>query len=268
MNYTIAIPSRARADKITNGKFYPLFKNTCALNYFVRQEELRAYEGEGLKVTPVPDYFNIAQKRHLMLQLAIAKGYEYLFIADDDIIFGVRRDDDIKKFRQMEESDVKDFLNLHMRICGREHPIVHPILRMHGDKKKYMYEKNCPAIRFVCYHVPTFQSEAIRIDGLGTVFMSDRYAQLSMLDRGYTSIALAKYTVDDNGTNAKGGCSEYRTPELQSEAAKKLSEAFPTNVSLRWKHNGQWDERRLDCTIQWKKFLSKDELPYIPKEDV
>ncbi|NIU83378.1 MAG: hypothetical protein GWN64_07825, partial [Candidatus Thorarchaeota archaeon] len=237
--------------------------------FFVREQEARAYEGEGLIVHPVDNKLTIAQKRRAIFQVAAAKGCEWLFIADDDIKLDVRRDDNNRLFRPMTSEEGVHFLSDHMAICGKRYPLVHPVLRMHADKRKYMYEKNCPALRFVCYHVPTFVKEGVDIAGLGTAFMSDRYAQLFMLSRGYNSIGLAQYCVDDTGTNAKGGCSEYRTPELQSEAAKRLAGAFPDNVSLRVKQGtGAWKDKRLDVTIQWKKFLQDDELPYVPKEEM
>lgn len=267
-NYMIGVPSRERSHKITEGHFYKNFSEAETINYFVREEEVHIYESEGLKVVPVNNNFHIAQKRKLIFQVAYAKGFEYVFIADDDIKIDVRREDIKTRFRPMEKIDVPAFINLHLKVCGEKYPLVHPILRMHADKKKYMYEKNVPAIRFVCYHIPTFIREGIQIDGLSTPFMSDRYAQLSILSKGYSSIALAKYCVDDSGTNAKGGCSIYRTPKLQSEAAKRLQQCFPNNVSLKVKQDGKWNEPRLDCTIQWKKFLKKDELPYIPKEEI
>lgn len=57
--------------------------------------------------------------------------------------------------------------------------------------------------------------------------MEDYYFALKMLSLGIPWLAHTGFVVNDHGTNAKGGCSEFRTPDLQTRCALRLANEFP-----------------------------------------
>ena len=238
---------------------------------FVRQCEKADYMNgpSNPNIYIVSNETMIADKRQMILDYAQRSGYEYLFMADDDLLLDHRRDDDYSKFKANYEVPEKnnDLIETCLRICGPKYPIVNPRIRFHADTAKYRYEKNSPAIRFVCYHVPTLTKEGIRCNGLGERFMFDRYIQNTMLSKGYRTIALGQFCVGDYGTGKKGGCEEIRNPKTHSDSAKAMVKLFP-NVKLKVKTNGLWDEPRYDCIQYLKKYLDPGELPYVPKEEM
>lgn len=288
-NYMIGIPSREREFMIEKKtgiwKYFTKSSTSYNLNLIVRERESKKYydcineiyeeynSNFICNITSVPDNYNIAQKRQGLLSIAIRQCKDYLFIIDDDIDFYYREENlsskYTNKFQSLMEQNVVDKILLEsIKLCNEKYPIVGLPLKQGSQSKKYTFEKNCPIIRFVCYYVPILIEEDISITGLRTDFMSDRYVQLELLFRRYRSLTNCRYAIGDLGTGYKGGCSETRTVEKQEEASKKLCKRFPDYVSLRIKENGLWNEKRLDCKIEWKKFLNKNELKYIPKEEV
>ena len=57
--------------------------------------------------------------------------------------------------------------------------------------------------------------------------MEDYHFALKMLSLGIPWLVHTGFVVGDRGTNAKGGCSEFRTPELQTRCALRLASEFP-----------------------------------------
>lgn len=287
-NYLIGIPSRGREFMIEKGTgIWKYFKNSnpYSLSLIVREDESKRYydkiediyeftNGNFMcSITSVPDKYNIAQKRQSFLEIAKANKIDYLFIIDDDVDFYYRDESLSSKYTNrykdlMEKDTVNKILWESIQLCNKKYPIVGLPLKQGSQGRKYAFEKNVPIIRFVCYHVPTLIKEEIKITGLETDFMSDRYVQLKVLNQGYRSLTNCRYAVGDMGTGYKGGCSTTRTVELQKEAAKKLCKTFPKYVKLKIKENGLWNEKRLDCKIDWKGFLDKEELKYLPAKEV
>lgn len=86
--------------------------------------------------------------------------------------------------------------------------------------------------------------------------MEDFYVQLSLLANGFKTLCITDRVWSQYGSGAKGGCSTYRTQELQKQAAEMLKEAFPDFVKLVTKQNKTgWEglENRTDVVVSWKK---------------
>lgn len=276
-NYMIGIPSRQRTFLIDKkGGVWRYIKDhkVCLT---IREEEANAYQRSlgdrypHLHIRPVPNDATICYKRQGLLDEAIARGVEYLFIIDDDVTFYFRDENLSSKYTSRAEDF--DRMQAFDRIllesiyfCNDEYPINGLPLKQGSFGLKYMFPLNIPIIRYVCYHVPTLVKHNIRVDGLGTIFMSDRYVQLSLLEAGFRSLSNCRWCIGDYGTGYKGGCSITRTVELQEEAARALVARFPKTVSLKVKENGLWDERRLDCVIRWRDYFDIDELRYIESD--
>jgi hypothetical protein len=281
-NYIIGIPSRKRSFMIEKRtgvwKYFKKEFGVYPIKLFVREEEVEEYGNKIFNYNPhiwiekVPNDSNIAQKRQAMLDYAIKNNVTYLFIIDDDINIYYREESLSSKYsNKMEEMNKRDAVNKSLyesvRLCNEEYPITGFPLKQGSQGRKYTFEIDSTILHFVCYHVPTLVKEEIRIDGLGTKFMSDRYVQLSMLSKGYKSMTNCRYAIGDYGTGYKGGCQATRTVQEQESAAKELVKIFPGSVELKHKENGIWNEPRLDCKINWKGFLKEGELKYLPKEE-
>jgi hypothetical protein len=119
-------------------------------------------------------------------------------------------------------------------------PISHATrqMRVHGIDLRYFREAN------------------IRFDRV--IVMEDFDVTLQVLRTGRANCVLNKWVTNQGGSNTAGGCSHYRTPEVQTESALKLAELHPGLVNVvRKRTKTSWGgEERTDVIIQWKKALA------------
>jgi hypothetical protein len=86
--------------------------------------------------------------------------------------------------------------------------------------------------------------------------MEDFDLTLQLLRKGYPNRVSYQYVWNQRGSGAEGGCSSYRTAEMQMMAAQQLQKYHPAYVTLITKTTGSvWKgmEEREDVTIQWLK---------------
>lgn len=99
-----------------------------------------------------------------------------------------------------------------------------------------------------------FMQEGIRFDALPV--MEDFHVTLSLLLKGYPNRVAYHYCWSQRGSGFRGGCSLYRTNELQAQAAEGLHAAFPNYVKVVEKtsdsQHGAMAARK-DVNIGWLK---------------
>jgi hypothetical protein len=86
--------------------------------------------------------------------------------------------------------------------------------------------------------------------------MEDFDLTLQLLKKGYPNRVSYQYVWNQRGSGAEGGCSSYRTAEMQTMAAQQLQKYHPGYVTIITKTAGTvWKgmEEREDVTIQWQK---------------
>jgi hypothetical protein len=100
-----------------------------------------------------------------------------------------------------------------------------------------------------------FLEEGVRFDAIPV--MEDFYVTLSLLSRGIPNRVLYEWAWNQQGSGNEGGCSTYRTAEVQAESAHKLKELFPNFVKVTEKESksgkGIFAGVRTDVIIQWRK---------------
>lgn len=76
---------------------------------------------------------------------------------------------------------------------------------------------------------------------------------------GYDILITNKFAFDKtSGSNAKGGCSNYRNVELMNSETKRMAEAFPDIISIKIRNNKNWGgdfegKESLDVIVHWSK---------------
>jgi hypothetical protein len=87
--------------------------------------------------------------------------------------------------------------------------------------------------------------------------MEDHYVTLSLLSLGYSNCMITNAAWDQKGvSNADGGCSSYRSLELQEKTSNKLKDKFPEFVTVvKKKTKTGWNNigERVDVRIRWQK---------------
>jgi len=265
----IAIPSRGR----------PSYKKQVTLRNFLDMKckrpvilcvpgtdpwEGRRYRNEclsiwggriDLSVEYVP-HMGIAPTREWILTELAAKHRErYVLMMDDDMDFCYRPDmsspsletiKDLERFEAMFQL-LEQWLEegfVHVGLAARQ-----------GSNNTFEAYKD--ATRMMnCYAYNVHALRVLNIE-LGRVpVMEDFDLTLQLLRKGYPNRVSYQYVWNQRGSGAEGGCSSYRTPALQAEAAQKLKDLHPGFVTVVTKSAGTvWEgmDVREDVTIQWQK---------------
>lgn len=97
--------------------------------------------------------------------------------------------------------------------------------------------------------------------------MEDFDLTLQLLRLGYPNRVTFEYVWNQRGSGSEGGCSTYRTPEVQAQAATELARLHPAFVKTKekeaksvWKGMGT----RLDVVVQWLKAFESAPAQHIP----
>lgn len=109
------------------------------------------------------------------------------------------------------------------------------------------------------YNAYMYDMEVLRIlkPELGRIpVMEDFDLTLQLLRMGWPNALIYRWSWNQyTGSNYKGGCSSYRTKEMQREAAKQLAKLHPGLVKVVVKEQENWKgmDARMDVTVAWQK---------------
>jgi hypothetical protein len=177
-----------------------------------------------------------------------------VLMLDDDLEFFARRDDDATKMRKAVSSDVnmmlasiRDSLFAHGGVPTRE--------GSNRNTAEEIYNSRC--LRALFYDARAFHHYKLRFDRVPV--MEDFDVALQFLRQGCESVQYNNWTQDQPGSNTAGGCSTYRTAEIQAAGARGLAKLHPKFVTVVEKpplKSGGWNgQPRTDVKIAWKKAL-------------
>lgn len=196
----------------------------------------------------------IAKRRQWCLdQLATT---DKVVMLDDDLRFDTRRTDEVSKFLVATDQEVEDLFvdidrqlekYLHLGVMAREGG------NFHGDAGRYIEVGR--ATRVHGLKVQELKRLGCRFDRLP--LMEDMDMTLQLLRLGYPNVII-NYMVQGQGmSNAPGGCSVYRTPDLQAFAANALAEMHRPHVTTHEREvKSNWGpgfNKRMDVTVQWQR---------------
>ncbi len=170
---------------------------------------------------------------------------------DDDLVFATRREDQPTKFVPSTTSDIEamlkeivTFLNIYaaVGVAPREgaNRVIEP------------YRYCTRMMRVLGFRFDVLREENIRFDRIPV--MEDFDATLQLMRLGYENVLLNRWVNNQAGSDVSGGCSTYRTPEIQEQAAMGLAELHPgfvTVVTKKTKTSWGGKERK-DVRVQWK----------------
>jgi hypothetical protein len=177
-----------------------------------------------------------------------------VLMLDDDLGFFVRRKDDPKLLTRAGPYDIKRALKA-MEGALKLHAHASFAVREGANRNTDEFIYNVRCLRALGYNAATLKKEKVRFDRLPV--MEDFDVALQLLRRGYWSVTLNHFLQDQGASNAPGGCSIYRSMEVQAQGAEglaRLHHEFVTVVEKQAKGGGPWATRK-DVRIQWKKAL-------------
>lgn len=178
-----------------------------------------------------------------------------LFMVDDDLKFATRRLDNPAKFIPAEPEEL-DLAFTRMYKMLDQVAVVGMCNRSGGNRQPVPVQNNGRIHDLMGLNLDMVDTFEGRINRLP--LMEDFDITLQALTAGFPVALLSTHCKDDRGgSNAPGGCSEYRTLSAQADAAHALAEQWPGLVrTVRKKAVWKGDmagEQRTDVVVQWAK---------------
>lgn len=259
------IPSKERADQQLT--FYNLPEALRACTRVVcskEEEEVYAKElGTGVVLAHPTRVRGIAAVRQWIVDTHVQRHGNALPLCmlDDDLRFGARREDDPTKFRQLknEKELLKGFTAMERELRRKGGAaLVGFCAREGGNRHTEPTTVNTRILRVLAYMPHKLQDAGARFDRIPV--MEDFDVALQLLRAGHTNLVLNTWMHDQVRSNAPGGCSTYRTLEVQANAARRLAELHPDYVRVVQKTTKTaWGGgTRTDVQIAWKRAFNGD----------
>jgi len=250
---TICIPTKGRADKqVTLDFLGDRLRGVCTL--LVDSEEFDDYsltvDDVNIVAMP-PEVKGIGKVRQWAVENCPTP---YLFLLDDDMVF-FKRIPGTVKLEKCDSYMMEDlFEELVNWMSLDDVPVVGVSARQGNNHNPNTYQEHTRQMNFHGIDVQRFKSLGLCFDGQDV--MEDFYMTLSLLTQGIANRVMYQYCWNQVGSGAAGGCSSYRTWEMQKRCAEELAASFPDFVTVVEKTTKTtWKEfpTRFDVRVQWKK---------------
>ena len=177
---------------------------------------------------------------------------ESLLFLDDDLKF-FKREQNTTKLKPINKEQFEELYNWFNEKINQGYPLAGLSSQQgnHLHKTKEIHLSRIWAVYAV--NVEILKKFNIRFDEIE--LMEDFNVALRLIRNGFLTIINTEFAHGQKSSNAKGGCSEYRTTERQSKAARILVKTHAPFVKLVKKKSKSWKnmEEREDVLIYWKK---------------
>jgi hypothetical protein len=240
----IFIPSSGRPSKQTTFDNLPKGLQDRAI-IVVPKDELTSYSkypAQGIDVR------GIGPTR----QWCVDEAKDKMVMLDDDLVFSTRREDKPTLFRNPTDAELYAlFDDIEEQLTDYAHVSV--ATREGGNRNTNRFYYSQRALRVLAYETRWLKKLGVRFDRM--TVMEDFDVTLNLLSKGHANIILNYMVQNQNGSNLAGGCSQYRTEEVQATGARMLAKFWPDYVKVVTKQpKTAWDGKpRTDVVIQWKK---------------
>jgi len=212
----------------------------------------------GVDCIPLPeDIRTLSPTRQWLLENHPEAVGKYITFLDDDLLFFSRREDDPTKFLMLGGAGVMYALHTLENRLKKTGYIHGGLLAREGGNRFLDGDKTCMRMmRVLTYKYAEVLKEGARFDRVPS--KQDFDMTLQLLRAGYPNLVIADFVQGQYGagcSNAPGGCSVYRTADMNEKSGYDLARLHPGFVKVVEKSSKtSWGgERRVDVNVQWKK---------------
>ena len=245
----IFIPSKSRSNDQVTLSFLPDdLKAKATLVVDASEEEDYAKVHDNLLVVPEDIKGISGVRRYIWDQTDDPR----IVMLDDDLRFYVRKGLDDWHLRYLEPEEYHGVFGLLEEWMDQGYGHCGISAREGNNRVEALSAENTRYLRVLAYDLNVCKD----IVEHGRVrVMEDFDVALQLLKAGIPNKVSFYYAQGQKQSNADGGCSTYRTPEVQAEAAVKMGElhkGFVRVVEKKTKTAWGWGTRK-DVVISWKK---------------
>jgi len=249
----IVINSSNRAGNVKTHSAFPedYMKWRIAIPADQQEEYLKHHTKEELLVLPhyIPQYLS-SQRQHIM-ELFARTNTKYVWLMDDDLTF-FRRNEELK-LRKCTPSDMKTMFET-VRKHLNDVPMVGVSTRLGNNRIQESFVDITRVTRCYAMDANVFSEVGATFAPFEPFLAQDFHLTLCWLNAGYANRVIYSFAQEDVGSNAEGGVSTYRTPELLRKVSMWMADNHPEVNPVSKKSKG-WDgfsEYRTDMIVQWK----------------
>jgi hypothetical protein len=207
------------------------------------------------------DIRTLPKTRQWMLDNIQAKK---LIIIDDDFTFFIREEGTVK-LRHTTPVETAEMINQIYNDLD-DYAAVGISMRQGNNRIEEEYKENSAINGFIGLRTDIVRQHDIRFDI--NPAMEDKHVILGLLTNGHKNKVWFKWCYNQPASNTGGGCSTYRTAEVQKQAAELLHQHYPNFVTVKVKttKTGWFGGDRHDVVCYWKKAyeygLSKNRIEF------
>jgi hypothetical protein len=266
----IAIPSRGRPEwkkQVTLRNFIDM-KSKRKIVLCLPEKEGRRYRNNvlptigdrlNMEVVYVPEAYNGIgpTRKWILTELAAQQQERHILMLDDDMDFCYRPEMSNPALETIKEPERLEAMFLQLELWLTE-GFVHVGLAARQGSNHFLgpgtYRDVTRMMNAYAYDTHALQQLGIELGRMP--LMEDFDLTLQLLRKGYPNRVSYQYVWNQRGSGAEGGCSIYRTPEMQLEASVLLQKYHPDYVTVVTKKAGTvWKdmEEREDVIVQWQK---------------
>jgi len=198
---------------------------------------------------------NYSQKVQFIMEAKRLDLNDKAVILDDDLVFSKKLGDRLLTIRDPVEIEGPHGLFEQIEYLLDQYPLVGVHPRQMGQNTAPPYALNG---RIICIQgINRNVVSDIKVDQFP--ILADVVLNCTLLSRGLPNALITTHFQDHGPCQAPGGCSIYRTPDMQRAAVEYLAARFPGYVKLveRRPKVAKWmGDVRYDYTCQWKKLYA------------
>jgi len=250
---TIFIPSKGRPEEQVTLSNLPEILHP-RVKILVDEDELEEYEDQmyPVEIVGLPELVTgIGNVRQWAIENCETP---YAFLLDDDMIFFKRIGETTSLEKCTEQTCIEMFQELTDWLSLEGYPVVGVSARQGNNRVEEPFKDVTRQMNFHGIDVNLFKHYGLKFNKQEV--MEDFHMTLDLLSLGIPNRVMYQWCWNQKGSNEKGGCSTYRTWEMQKRNAEQLSESFPdfvTVVKKKTKTTWKGMNERYDVRVQWKK---------------
>lgn len=254
----VVINSSNRAGKVRTHDLFPKELNWIVAVPIDQVEDYRAHYEKYTTVLGIPD--NVPQylpsQRQYVME-SIHEKYEYIWLMDDDLTFFRRKKGDTA-LKRCKKKHIKKMLGTMCKHLT-DVPMVGISTRLGNNREPEPYKDITRVTRCYALNRKVFNEVGATFAPFEPFVAEDFHMALCFLNKGHPNRVIYSYAQEDIGSNAEGGCSQYRTADVQRTTSFWMTDNHP-EVTIKTKSSANWDidgkgekNYRVDMIVQWKK---------------
>lgn len=234
---------------------------SCGLDYYIAipTEQYEQYKHLNVPLCLIPQGIEqcLPDQRHWVMEYFHDK-YKYIWLMDDDLTFFKRTEEG--KLVKCTESDIQQMTTTMLEQL-QNYNMVGISTRLGNNRVTEDYQDICRVTRCYALSTETYAKVGAVFNPIPKMTAEDFHLALCWLNAGEPNRVIYTYAQEDIGSNAKGGCSIYRTYDVHRRTSIWMTQNHPevaikaksTKAAWGLKEANDGTSTRVDMTIQWKK---------------